>query len=116
METQFVRSRQCDSFMHDLDGFDCDLVGGGIHAGSNPTRWPSVDKIPANLLFARLIHEDDRPILTLSLPVDHLLAPFPKIFVVSLAHLEADVRILRLSRQLAVGVDFFVTFTVIDGI
>ena len=91
METPFEPSRQCDSFMYDLDRFDRDLVGGGIEAGTDPLRWPSVDEIPAHLFLAGFVEQDDRSVLALGLPVNHFLTPFPKICIVGLPHLEADV-------------------------
>src|ERR1700761_4996712 len=116
METPFACSRQLNSFMYDFDRLNRHLVGGGIETGPDPLRWPAIDEVPADFFLTRLVHQDDGAVLAFGLAIDNFLPPFPKIFIIGFSHLQADIGVLRLPRQSAIGVHLLVAFAVIDGI
>src|SRR5262245_41978623 len=99
MEIQFACSCLTDSFVHDLQSLNAHLIGSGVEAGSGPLGWPSVHEIPAKLLFASFIHQNDRPVLPFSLSINHFLAPLPKRLIVGDTPLKNNVGVLIQTSQ-----------------
>src|SRR5262245_64707185 len=102
--------------MGDFHGLDGDLVARRIEARARPLRRPGVPEIPARLLVARLVDEDDRPVLSLHLSVDGLLPPFPQRRIVGTSPLQRDVRVLVQPGELARGEHLLISLAVLDGI
>src|SRR5262245_16589012 len=73
-------------------------------------------KVPPCLLFAGIVDQDDRPVLSFQLPVDRLLAPLPERGVVRAPPLQRDVGVLVQSRHLVRAQGLEVALAVLDGI
>src|SRR5215470_10845946 len=116
MEIPFACSRLREPFVDDLESLDRDLIGGGIEAGARPFRCPAVNKVPTDLLFAGFIHEDNRAILALGLPVDSGLPPLPQRVVVGDTPLQGYVGVLVKTSELARDVSLLVAFAIIDHV
>src|SRR5215471_8826851 len=102
--------------MHDLESLDRDLVGGSIEARTSPLRRPPIDEIPADLLFTRFIHEDNRAILALGLAIDSGFPPLPPSVVVGDTPLQGYVSVLVKTGKLACNVSLLVAFAIIDRV
>src|ERR1700690_539109 len=116
METQFAPSMLLYSFMHDIQLFNRNLVGGCVEAWARPFGRPSVYKIPADLFFAGFIHQDYLAVLPVGFPGDGFLAPIPQRVIVRNSTLQRDVGILGLARQFAVGINLVGALAVIDRV
>src|ERR1700733_5392493 len=117
MEIQFAWSGLGESFVHDLQSLDGDIICGCVEAGSAPLGSPRIDEVPANLLsVAGLVDQDDGAIFALGLPLDDRLPPVPEAMIVGHAVFERDIAVLVETGQLAGDISLFVAFAVVDGI
>src|SRR3954452_12551794 len=91
-------------FVRQLQRLDGDGTVGGVKARARPLRRPSVEEVPAQLLVAGLVHQDDGAVLALAAPVQHRLAPLPQLVGVRNAPLERDVREAVQARELSLVV------------
>src|SRR5438105_15486599 len=70
------RSRHAlHAFVDDLHGLDRHVVALGVEIGRVILAGPRFRYLPARLVRARLVYDDDRDVLALDIAVDDLLVP-----------------------------------------
>src|SRR6266511_4604643 len=85
----------------DLDALDRHLVAGRVEGWAGPLGRPAIDEVPAQLLRAGLVEQDDRAVFALDFAVGGLFAPLVELGVCGDAPLERDVRVGVHAGQLA---------------
>src|SRR5262245_917423 len=102
--------------MHDLDGFDRDLVAACFEAGPFDFVDPCFIRMPAKHRLALLVLEHDRDVAAILDAVDDIHVPVPELSVGRVPTLQRQVRVLSQPRQLS-HIGFEVgTFAVVDSI
>src|SRR5512133_2304085 len=99
-----LSSDALEAFVCQLQRLDCDLVPVRVQGGGMQLAGPRVVEVPANLLLAAVVQQDDRPVVAVEVPLDHALPPVPQLGVLRDAAFEDDVRVLRQPGQLAEAV------------
>src|SRR5213082_2871905 len=77
--------------VREFERLDGDAVVGGVEGRASPLRRPRVEEVPAHLLVPGLVHQYDRAVLALRLPVENGLTPLPQLLGVCDAPLERDI-------------------------
>src|SRR4051794_17289081 len=87
----------------------------GVEVRAVPLRRPRPEEVPAHLLLALEVEQDDAPVLALDLPLRDVPVPVVELAGVRQAPLQGDVGVLREARQLADG-RRLVALAVLDGV
>src|SRR4051794_17233378 len=100
MTTASLSSDAFEAFVRQLQRLDRDVAGVGVEVRAMQLARPAVAEVPADLILAAVVLQDDRTVTAIDIAVDDALPPLPELGVLGDAALEHDVRIPRQPRQL----------------